>query len=67
MPYPRDRRSRQESRDSQNRLANEWLICPKHGGYSPNVRGRFGWTRQGCPRCAQAAYEASFTTPAAGP
>jgi hypothetical protein len=60
MPYPRDRRARQESRDAQNRLANEWLNCPKHGGYSPNVKSRYGWTRQGCPNCARAEYEAGF-------
>lgn len=60
MPYPRDRRSAQRAREADNRLANEWLNCAKHGGYSPNVRGRYGWTRQGCPQCARDAYEASL-------
>ena len=57
MAFPRDRGSRFRSRQADSRLTNEWRICDKHGGYSPNVKGRYGWTRRECPGCARDRYE----------
>lgn len=37
--FRRDRHTQTKSREAENRLANEWRICEKHGGDSPNVQG----------------------------
>ena len=53
------RRENQRSREAANRIANEWLICPKHGGYSPNVKAQHGWVRRDFPGCARERYNAA--------
>ena len=58
------RRENQRSREAANRIANEWLICSKHGGYSPNVKAQHGWVRRDCPGCARERYEAAKALPA---
>jgi len=63
MPYCRDRRTASKSRDADNRTANAWLVCEKHGGYSPNACDRYGWRHQGCPGCARDRYEAEMARP----
>jgi hypothetical protein len=52
------RRDIRNARQAAAERANEWLICPRHGGYSPNVRSPRGWVRQDCPGCTRERYEA---------
>jgi hypothetical protein len=61
-----DRRGNQKSREAESRLANEWLVCAKHGGYSPNMRGRHGWVRRNCPGCDRERYEGEAADPRTG-
>lgn len=54
------RRDIRNARQAAAVRANEWLTCPKHGSYSPNVRSQRGWIRQDCPGCARERYDAGF-------